>query len=155
MTPERWRQVEDLCHDAMTRPVVERAAFLAAACKDDHALRREVESLLAQEARAGGFMSVPAAAVAASTFLQHTSGTRVGERFGVYAIRSLLGVGGMGEVYRAFDDTLGREVAIKVLPAAFTADPERRARFEREARMLATSLSRTLSRGVVASRLRI
>jgi Tol biopolymer transport system component len=138
MTPERWRQVEDLCHDAMTRPVVERAAFLAAACKDDHALRREVESLLAQEARAGGFMSVPAAAVAGSGVLHHATGAWVGERFGTYAIRGLLGVGGMGEVYRAYDDTLGREVAIKVLPPAFTSDPERRARFEREARMLAT-----------------
>ena len=70
--------------------------------------------------------------------LDHAKGTLVGQRFGVYAIRSLLGVGGMGEVYRAHDDMLGREVAIKVLPPAFTADPERRARFEREARMLAT-----------------
>jgi len=90
MTPERWRQIEDLCHETLTRPRDERAAFLAASCKDDSALLREVESLLAQEAKAGGFMSVPAAAVAISTFLQHTSGTRVGERFGVYAIRSLL-----------------------------------------------------------------
>ena len=101
-------------------------------------LRREVESLLAQESNAAGFMSVPAAAVAGSAFCEHANGTLVGERFGGYAIRSLLGVGGMGEVYRAHDATLGREVAIKVLPPAFTADPERRARFEREARMLAT-----------------
>src|SRR4030095_8632964 len=53
-------------------------------------------------------------------------------------IRELLGVGGMGQVYRAYDDTLGREVAIKLLPPAFTADRERQARFEREARLLAT-----------------
>ena len=57
---------------------------------------------------------------------------------GLYHFRSLLGVGGMGEVYRAYDDTLGREVAIKVLPAPFTTDPQRRARFEREAMTLAT-----------------
>ncbi len=62
----------------------------------------------------------------------------MGARFGSYTIRSLLGVGGMGEVYRAHDETLDREVAIKVLSPAFTAELERRARFEREARMLAT-----------------
>jgi Tol biopolymer transport system component len=138
MRSDRWRQVEDLCHAAMARPAGERATFLAAACAGDDVLQREVESLLAHESRAEGFMSVPAAAVAGSTGLDHARGTLVGQRLGSYAIRSLLGVGGMGEVYRAHDDTLGREVAIKVLPPAFTADPERRARFEREARMLAT-----------------
>jgi serine/threonine protein kinase len=61
----------------------------------------------------------------------------LGSRIGRYEIRSLLGAGGMGEVYRAHDEKLGREVAIKVLPAAFAADPERLARFEREARTLA------------------
>jgi Tol biopolymer transport system component len=138
MTPERWRQIEDLCHETLTRPLDERAAFLAVSCKDDAALLREVQSLLAQEAKAGGFMSVPAAVVAGSGVLHHATGAWVGERFGTYAIRGLLGVGGMGEVYRAYDDTLGREVAIKVLPPAFTSDPERQTRFEREARMLAT-----------------
>jgi Tol biopolymer transport system component len=138
MTPERWRQIEDLCHEALTRPSGERATFLSKACGGDDALRREVETLLAQEGKAAGFMSVPAAAVAGSGVLHHATGSWVGERFGTYAMRGLLGVGGMGEVYRAYDDTLGREVAIKVLPAAFTSDPERRARFEREARMLAT-----------------
>ena len=83
-------------------------------------------------------MSVPAAALAGSAGLDQPRAALVGARFGSYTIRSLLGVGGMGEVYRAHDETLGREVAIKVLSPAFTAEPERRARFEREARMLAT-----------------
>lgn len=60
-----------------------------------------------------------------------------GRRVGAYQLHELLGVGGMGEVYRARDSTLGRDVAIKILPRAFTTDPERLARFEREARMLA------------------
>src|SRR5690242_8141151 len=61
----------------------------------------------------------------------------VGAKIGSYEIRGLLGVGGMGEVYRAKDTTLGREVAIKVLPAELSGDLERLARFEREARLLA------------------
>ena len=61
-----------------------------------------------------------------------------GTRFGPYAIQSLLGVGGMGEVYRARDERLGRDVAIKVLPSVWTIDPDRRARFDREARALAS-----------------
>jgi len=138
MTSDRWRRVEDLCHAALARASDERAAFLAQACAGDDVLQREVESLIAQDRHAAGFMSVPAVPGAGSTVLDDAKGRLVGQRLGVYAIRSLLGVGGMGEVYRAHDDTLGREVAIKVLPSAFTSDPERRARFEREARMLAT-----------------
>jgi serine/threonine protein kinase len=60
-----------------------------------------------------------------------------GSKFGAYSILGPLGSGGMGEVYRAFDTRLGREVALKTLPEAFAGDPERLARFEREARMLA------------------
>jgi Tol biopolymer transport system component len=138
MTSDRWRQIEDLCHAGLARPPEERAAFLAQACAGDEALQREVESLLAQESSAASFLNQPAAAVAERAVLDHAKGTLVGQRLGSYAIRSLLGVGGMGEVYRAYDDALGREVAIKVLPPAFTADPERRARLEREARLLAT-----------------
>src|SRR5436190_13929285 len=61
-----------------------------------------------------------------------------GSRLGPYEIVSLLGAGGMGEVYRARDTKLGRDVAIKILPPAFAGDPERLARFEREARLLAS-----------------
>jgi serine/threonine protein kinase len=138
MTPERWRQVDDLCQACLVRPVEERGAFLAQACAGDHDLRREVESLLANESSEAQFMSVPAAAIAGAAVLDHAEGVLVGQHLGQYVIRALLGVGGMGEVYRAHDSTLGREVAIKVLPPAFTADPERRARLDREARILAT-----------------
>jgi serine/threonine-protein kinase len=138
MTPDRWRQVEDICHAALTRPAEEHTAFLANACAGDAVLLREVESLLAHASHAAGFMSTPAAAMPGTASADHAKGTLVGQRLGSYTLRSLLGVGGMGEVYRAHDATLGREVAIKVLPPAFTSDPQRRARFEREARLLAT-----------------
>jgi len=135
MTPDRWRQVESLCHAALEQPAEDRRRFLARACQDDEALRHEVESLLAQESRAHHFMSRPAAESGPS---DGSGRTFIGVPFGSYTIRSLLGVGGMGEVYRAHDETLGRDVAIKLLPAAFTADAGRRSRFEREARILAT-----------------
>ncbi len=138
MSSDRWRQVEDLCHAALACDAEERTAFLENACRGDEGLRHEVESLLAQESSAERFMRVPAAVLAGSGGLDQPARTLIGARFGSYTIRSLLGVGGMGEVYRAHDETLGREVAIKVLSPAFTADPDRRARFEREARMLAT-----------------
>jgi serine/threonine protein kinase/Tol biopolymer transport system component len=138
MASDRWRQIEDLCHAALARRVEERRSFLTQACHGDEALIREVESLLDQESSAEDFMNVPAAALAESAAVARSRSALVGARFGPYTIRSVLGVGGMGEVYRAHDGTLGRDVAIKVLSSAFTAEPERRARFEREARMLAT-----------------
>ena len=62
----------------------------------------------------------------------------VGARLGPYEIVSALGKGGMGEVYRARDTRLGRDIALKVLPDLFEADPDRLARFEREAQVLAS-----------------
>ena len=138
MSSDRWRHVEDLCHAALARRVEERRPFLVKACAGDEALLREVESLLAQESSAEAFMHRPAAELAGSVGFEPPRAVLAGTRFGSYALRSLLGVGGMGEVYRAHDDTLGREVAIKLLSPALTAAPEGRARFEREARMLAT-----------------
>jgi eukaryotic-like serine/threonine-protein kinase len=76
---------------------------------------------------------------------------QAGTRLEHYEILSEIGAGGMGEVYRARDTKLGRDVAIKFLPAAFTADPERLARFEREARTLA-SLNTPTSRRPTASK---
>ena len=96
------------------------------------------KSLLAHESDAAAFLSGPVAAVAADVMSGISGASLVGRRIGAYEILSQLGVGGMGEVYRARDTELGREVAIKVLPAVFTSDPERLTRFEREARVLAS-----------------
>jgi serine/threonine protein kinase len=96
-----------------------------------------VELLLAQAVSADGFLGSPALAAAAHTMTNSAGSLLIGRRLGVYAIQTLLGAGGMGEVYRARDTRLGRDVAIKILPRAFIADQDRLARFEREARMLA------------------
>ena len=135
---ERRRRVEELCDAALDRDARERAAFVAVACGRDEALRREVEALLAHAQTAEGFLAAPMAAVAAQVLADAPGASLVGRQIGSYKILSLLGAGGMGEVYRARDTKLGRDVAIKVVADAFLADAERRARFEREARVLAT-----------------
>ncbi|MEP7308041.1 MAG: protein kinase [Acidobacteriota bacterium] len=133
----RWQDVERLLEAALTRRVDERVAFLAEACAGDELVRCEVESLLAQEAGASGFMSTPAVAMEGA-MRENGAGWFVGQRLGSYQIQSLLGAGGMGEVYRAHDSRLGRDVAIKILPRSFASDPERVTRLEREARLLAS-----------------
>jgi len=134
MTLERWQQIERLYHEALARDASERGPFLASACGGDELLQHEVESLLAQPVSAAGPLDGAAAALVSDIAMPLATGTRIG----VYAVQGLLGKGGMGEVYRAHDSRLGRDVAIKILPAAFTSDPDRLARFEREARVLAS-----------------
>jgi len=121
---DRWKQIEDCYHAAMERPVPERAAFLAQACADDPELHGEVKSLLAQ--RADSFLeSAPVSAI---------NTLPPGAKLGNFGIVELIGRGGMGEVYRARDSRLKRDVAVKVLPAGLARDPDRISRFEREAR---------------------
>jgi serine/threonine protein kinase len=129
MTPDRWRQITDLFHAARAGDPAKREALLADACREDPALQREVAAMLAGAQNAGAFGEAPL----------FTPGARLepGFSLGPYRIERLIGAGGMGEVYRARDTTLGRDAAIKILPHLFTSDPERLARFEREARMLA------------------
>jgi serine/threonine protein kinase/Tol biopolymer transport system component len=131
MTPERWRQIEALYHDAMARDPADRAVFLASACAGNDDLRREVESLLEQPVTAGGLLQMPPVDVArvvagAGTLLD---GAR---QVGSYQLLALVGAGGMGEVYRARDTKLGREVAVKLLSDE-VADAAGRRRFQREA----------------------
>ena len=138
MTPERWKRIEELYSEARARPPSERAAFLANACSDDEAMRRNVESLLADSESDDGFLAEPALATSAHTVTEFVLTTMSGASLGGYQLRALLGAGGMGQVYQAHDPKLGRDVAIKILPPAFTSHPDRLARFEREARMLAS-----------------
>ncbi len=138
MTPERWQKIEQLYHAALEREASQRAAYLHKVCPGDDALRREVESLLAQEMRPEGFLETPALELAAKVLVEHQSRSLVGQQLGSHKIISLLGAGGMGEVYQAHDAKLRRDVAVKVLPSVFQHDSERLVRFQREARMLAS-----------------
>jgi hypothetical protein len=134
MKSERWRQVDQLFQAALERSPEERAAFINAACGDDVYLRREVEALLAADVQAGSFIESPAYAVAAPLLVEDETPSRVGQSIGHYRIISLVGKGGMGEVYRARDTRLDRTVALKILPAEVLADDERLRRFFREAK---------------------
>src|SRR5262245_8331280 len=130
ITTERWRQVKKSFQAAVELPASEREAYLAGACEGDPSLRTEVESLLAAHEEPGSFLDTPAFNLAEGS----AADTLLGKSLGRYRILALLGRGGMGEVYKAKDTTLGREVAIKVLPSDFSIDEDRLWRFEREAR---------------------
>ena len=133
MTPERWQHIKSLLLSALERDTTQRAAFLAAACAGDPTLRKEVENLLAAHEQAGTFIESPAFELMASS-LENQTESLAGRTFGHYQIISALGVGGMGEVYLAEDKRLGRKIALKVLPAHYTADDDRVRRFQQEAR---------------------
>ena len=137
MTPERWKRIEELFHAARALPPDAHLAFLADACPDDQAMQREVGVLLKDAASDDGFFAAGGIVRAAQMVAARPSTAMVGRSLGGYSLQALLGAGGMGEVYRARDATLQRDVAIKILPRAFTSDPAWLARFEREARMLA------------------
>jgi Tol biopolymer transport system component len=126
---ERWQQVTEIFLAAVATDPERREAFLADACGGDAALLAEVESLLAAHDEAGTFGETPLFVPAHSL--------EPGSAFGPYRIEELIGAGGMGEVYRARDDALERDVAIKVLPRHFASEPGPIARLGREARLLA------------------
>jgi serine/threonine protein kinase/Tol biopolymer transport system component len=137
MTPERWKAIEELFNAAAEMPPGDRGTFLDQACEGDPSLRQQVASLLDESFADEGFAHGPALPDPARLFPDGPLATMSGRCLGGYRLQELLGKGGMGEVYRAHDHRLGRDVAIKILPGAFTDDPQRVARFDREARMLA------------------
>jgi serine/threonine-protein kinase len=126
--------VSELYHAALEQPSDRRAAFLQEGCAGDEELRREVESLLAAEDQTVGCMATASGTATTQTIGSPAVPALVGRTLGSYQVLSLLGAGGMGEVYLARDSRLGRNVAIKLLPNQHCVDPERVWRFEREAR---------------------
>src|SRR5262245_12670306 len=135
MTPDRWARIDQLLDEALELPLAERSSFLDEACGEDDDLRREVESLLAAHQKAGEkFLDRPALDLAARQLARKSEQSLIGRPLGHYGVLSVLGLGGMGEVYLARDKKLDRKVALKLLPPAYTSDPSRIKRFEREAR---------------------
>ncbi|HXU36005.1 MAG TPA: protein kinase [Blastocatellia bacterium] len=134
MKAERWKQIDGIFQAALDRGQAERAAFLDEACKGDRSLRREVEALIDSHDKAGSFIEAPVFEAAAELVINGESESLIGRELGAYKITEVLGVGGMGEVYLAQDRRLGRRVALKLLPAFYTRDPDRLRRFEMEAR---------------------
>src|SRR5262249_10966354 len=132
VTEDQWKRLKSLYVEARQVPVSERSAFLGRACGGDEQLRREVESLLAYGEKADGEAFLDQSKTAGGV-----GGPLTGTSIAHYAVSERIGVGGMGEVYRAKDKKLGRDVALKVLPASFVQDVDRRNRFAREARVLA------------------
>jgi eukaryotic-like serine/threonine-protein kinase len=118
VNPERWRIVNQIFNEALAKEPQERGAFLERACANDSSLKKEVEVLIASQEKAG-------------TFLRGRPAEFVGSTVGPYQIQAQIGSGGMGEVYRAHDSRVGRDVAIKVAAQRFSE------RFEREARAIA------------------
>jgi eukaryotic-like serine/threonine-protein kinase len=134
MKTERWEKVIDLFQAVVERAPEERAAFLDESCRGDEDMRREVESLLISHQRAENFIEVPAFEAAPEFVPNDSADALVGSLIGHYRIESLIGVGGMGEVYLARDERLGRKVAVKLLPDSLTTDDTQLSRFKNEAR---------------------
>ncbi|MEP7272462.1 MAG: AAA-like domain-containing protein [Acidobacteriota bacterium] len=137
MTPEEYQHLGQLYHQALEFPPLARAEFLEQACDGDSELRRRVEALLYAHEQAGEYLSAPDPALIPRQSRSVASCAPIasaGDRFGPYEVISLIGVGGMGEVYLAKDTRLDRDIALKLLPAGFTEDADRIRRFKQEAR---------------------
>jgi serine/threonine protein kinase len=142
---QRWEEIERIYHAARELDGSARAEFLAKACGNDADLRREVESLLVQADQHGSFLQSPAIEVAAGSLAEDELFSRPqnpepesGAMIAHYRVLEKIGAGGMGEVYRARDTKLQRDVALKILPETMARDAQRMARFEREAQVLAS-----------------
>jgi Tol biopolymer transport system component/tRNA A-37 threonylcarbamoyl transferase component Bud32 len=133
-SPERFERIQEVFHAAVKLSPAAREVFLRDECRADESLRQEIESLLAEDGRHSGFVVTGFPKNPPWPAFVFAIGTRVGP----YEISGIIGAGAMGEVYRARDARLRRDVAMKVLPKSFADDPERIRRFRREAKLLAS-----------------
>ncbi len=136
MDRKRWKEIEVIYQAAVDKAEDQRRVYLDQACADDADLRSEVEALLAFHESQGAGLEVPALeqVQVVQAYRKAASGRLAGQRLGSYEVVTLLGKGGMGEVYLARDPRMDRQVALKVLPVEVTEDPERLKRFVREAK---------------------
>jgi serine/threonine protein kinase/Tfp pilus assembly protein PilF len=138
MSDDRWHRIEELFHEAASLAPVQRSEFLARVCCGDDEMRRQIESLLANDESNDDFVAAAIAKAMDQLPVEGIGQTDdlFGQRIGPYVITELIGAGGMGRVYAAEDSRLGRKVALKFLPDEFTHNPAAVERFRREARTL-------------------
>jgi serine/threonine protein kinase/Tol biopolymer transport system component len=129
---ERWQQIEEIFHEALLRKPEDRDAYLREVCHEDAGLLSEVSSLLASHLNGSEDDFRPWAASAAAHLAMERISIEPGKCLGPYRIDSFLAAGGMGEVYRATDTRLNREVAIKISAVPFSEA------FEMEAKIIAS-----------------
>ena len=134
MTPERYQQIDQIFQAALGLEPNERVPYLDEACSGDEKLRQEVESLITSDREGLSFIDEPAFEMAARVLASDEPALAAGDYIDRYEVVSLLGSGGMGEVYLAHDEKLDRKIALKLLPSHFTANEERLRRFQFEAR---------------------
>jgi len=138
----RWKKIDELIDAALEIPESEREAFVHARAGDDAKLRDEVLHLLKAQRDGDDFLLKSAMNVAAKAMAADDAGFHkfrfLNKKIDTYRIDRLIGAGGMGEVYLAFDEKLQRKVALKILPAEFTSNDERVKRFETEARVISS-----------------
>jgi serine/threonine protein kinase len=143
MDAARWKQIDELVDAALELPAEKREEFVSTTANDDADLRKAVLDLLAvNDDSSGGFLSNSAMRVAAKAAAVdediHTSAFAfINKKIATYRVEKMLGIGGMGEVYLAYDEKLNRKVALKLLPAEYISNDERVKRFEVEARAIA------------------
>jgi serine/threonine protein kinase len=134
MTPERYRQIDQVFQAALGLKPEERAGYLDEACSGDEKLRQEVESLITSDQGGLSFIDQPAFEMGARVLASDEPALSAGDLIDRYEVVSLLGSGGMGEVYLAHDQKLNRKIALKLLPTHFTTNEGRLHRFQQEAR---------------------
>ena len=141
MTPERYQQIDQIFQAALVLEPEQRAAYLDEVCSGDRTLRQEVESLITSDQRGLSFIDEPAL-MGAPALASDEPALAAGDHIDRYQVLSLLGSGGMGEVYLAHDEKLDRKIALKLLPADFTASQARLQRFQQEARAVCSQSSK-------------
>jgi eukaryotic-like serine/threonine-protein kinase len=134
MEANRWRRIEEVFHLALQYDDVEREAYLARMCGEDKSLLDEVRSLISSHELSGEFLDKPQLTAGLQLLDVRNAPSRDGQTIGHYLLKNRIGQGGMGEVYLALDERLGRNIALKLLPPSFNDHPDWVRRFQYEAR---------------------